>query len=61
MTDPHTPPTPIAASSAQSVELQRQPYLTPHIRPLGGWTALTLTTSPPIGPGGRVFRGMDNL
>lgn len=61
MTDPHTPPTPIAASSTQSVELPRQPYLTPHIRPLGGWTALTLTSTVPGGPGGMIFKDWNRL
>ncbi|WP_407570561.1 hypothetical protein [Deinococcus altitudinis] len=53
MTDLHTPPA--ISPAIPSVPPQRQPYLAPHIQPLGQWTALTLYTSLPIGPGGKVF------
>ncbi|MGY2892991.1 hypothetical protein [Deinococcus sp. UYEF24] len=55
MTNLHTPPASAAAPANPSVQPQRQPYLAPRIQLLGGWSALTLYTSLPIGPGGNVF------
>ena len=42
-------PAPVAASAA------RLPYTTPRLTPLGEWTAITLVTSLPIGPGAYTF------
>lgn len=42
-------PAPVAASA------NRLPYTTPRLKPLGEWTAITLVTSLPIGPGAYVF------
>jgi len=41
----------------QSASTPRQPYVAPRVQPLGEWSALTLVTSLPIGPGGQVFGG----
>lgn len=38
----------------------RRPYTAPVVQPLGEWSALTLVTSLPIGPGGMVFGGPKN-
>jgi len=35
--------------------VSRLPYTPPRLTPLGTWTAITLVTSLPIGPGAYVF------
>ncbi|WP_424952188.1 hypothetical protein [Deinococcus sp.] len=47
-------PIPSPASPPQPT---RRPYQAPRVQPLGQWSALTLVTTLPIGPGGLVFGG----
>lgn len=35
----------------------RRPYQAPRVQPLGQWSALTLVSSLPVGPGGFLFGG----
>lgn len=44
-------------SSIGGQRQERRPYAAPRIESLGAWSALTLTLSVPVGPGGMVYGG----
>jgi len=46
-------------TSIISINIRREAYIAPAIRPLGAWQSLTLVTTLPVNPGGYIFGRKD--